>query len=260
MDTHFGISDEELKNIFQLKHGKLENAGWAPRRRWNIGYYQPNDYYESLMNKLITPETKWIDVGGGSALFPNNETLSQTLASRAKKLVVVDPSENVLNNPYAHERVQGVIQEYPGKELFDLATLRMVAEHISDPISLVETLKNILRPQGLVVIFTVNRWSPVPIVSRLVPFWMHYPIKKIFWKGEEKDTFPTVYRMNSRNQLNKIFEGNGFVEQYFAYLDDLAIFGAYKKINYTETIIWRVMKYLGMRYPENCLLCVYQKQ
>ena len=253
------ITAEDLRRNFVLKHGALETTGWAPRRRLRFGYHPPADHYETLINKLVTEYTDWIDVGGGGALFPNNETLARVLSERARRLVGVDPSDNIDTNSFLHEHVKCRIQEYKTNEQFDLATLRMVAEHIMYPTSVIRALNRLLRHSGVVVVFTVNRWSPVTMVSRLLPFALHHPVKKIFWGSEEKDTFPTVYKMNTRKHLKKLFADNGFEEKLFAYLDDLSVFGRFKLLNYAELFMWQILKGLRLSYLENCLLGVYEK-
>ena len=55
------------------------------------------------------------------------------------------------------------------------------------------------------VLLTVNAYAPVTIVSRLMPFNLHYPVKRFFWGGQEEDTFPTAYRMNTRGRLRSLF-------------------------------------------------------
>lgn len=253
------IAPEELERLFQLKYGDPAATGWSPRRRFAFGYYQPADHYEALVNKLVTAETDWIDIGGGSALFPDNEPLSKLLSERARRLVAVDPSDNLDSNPYPDERAKCMIEDYQTTAQFDLATFRMVAEHITNPESVVNALNRLLRPHGMVVIFTVNRWSPVTMVSSLVPFGLHHPIKQLFWAGDEEDTFPTAYRMNTREQLRTVFAAGGFEERYFAYVDDLSVFGRFKSLNYAELVAWRALKGLRLKYPENCLLGVYEK-
>jgi len=136
----------------------------------------------------------------------------------------------------------------------------MVAEHVSDPIRVVEALKRLLRPGGKAIILTVNLWSPITVVSRFTPFGLHHPVKKLFWGGEEKDTFPVQYKMNTRKELRLLFEQQGFRESDFAYLDDLSTFGRFKHLNYVEIFAWRFFRGLRISYPENCLLGVYQKE
>lgn len=253
------ITSQELYELFLLKHGDPSRSGWSPRRRLRFGYYEPADYYEALVNKLVTAETDWVDVGGGGALFPNNRQLSQLLSKRAHRVTVVDPSDNIDTSSFAHERVKCLIEEYQATYQFDLATLRMVAEHIVNPLAAVQTLNRLLRPHGKVVIFTVNRWSPVTLLSNALPFSLHHPIKKMFWTGEADDTFPTVYKMNTRQCLRTLFSANGFRERYFAYVDDLSVFSSFTVLNYVELLSWRMLKRLHLGYPENCLLGVYEK-
>lgn len=253
------IAAQDLQQQFRLKHGDPATTGWSPRRRFKFGYYQPADHYEALVTKLVTAETEWIDIGGGNALFPDNQPLSNLLAQRARRLVVVDPSDNLDTNPFPHERAKCLIEEYQTHDQFDLATFRMVAEHVTHPEAVVGALNRLLRPHGTVVIFTVNRWSPVTVVSSLFPFWLHHPIKKLFWDGDEEDTFPTAYKMNTREQLKSVFAAGGFTERYFAYVDDLSVFGRFKTLNYVELSAWKALQRLSMRYPENCLLGVYEK-
>jgi SAM-dependent methyltransferase len=253
------ITSGELYELFHLKYGDPQETGWSPRLRLKFDYYQPADHYEALVAKVVTPETDWIDVGGGTALFPSNPALSRLLSERARRLVVVDPSDDVASNPFAHERVKCLIEEYHATDRFDLATLRMVAEHIKNPLSAVRGLNRLLRPQGLVIVFTVNRWSPTTVVSSLLPFWLHHPIKRLFWEAEKKDTFPTEYKMNTQRRLRTLFSDSGFEERSFVYLDDLSVFSRFKFTNYFELVAWRTVKLFHLRYPQNCLLGVYEK-
>ena len=113
---------------------------------------------------------------------------------------------------------------------------------------------------GLAVILTINRNSPISLVSRAVPFRLHSPIKSVFWGGEDRDTFPVRYRMNSRKALRGVFTANGFEEAAFAYLDDLSTWIFRPRLHHAELQGWRLFRALGLRYPENCLLGIYRKQ
>ena len=249
----------ELETLFHQKYGAPSETGWSPRQRYQFGYYLPADVYEALLARLIVPGCQWLDVGGGHHIFPDNPRLSRTRADRCARIVAVDPSDNIRDNPYAHERVQSILEDYHTHQRFDLATLRMVAEHVADPARMLSTLHRLLRPSGAVVIFTVNRRSPLTMVSRLVPFRWHHPIKKLFWGGEEEDTFPVHYKMNSQAVLRDLFETHGFREVSFMYLDDLSTWSQFRMGSYLELLGWRAFNRVGLRYPENCLLGVYQK-
>ena len=245
---------------FRIKHGDPEKTGWSPRRRFRFGYHRPEDVYESLVSRLVRENIAWIDVGGGGSLFPHNPSLARDLADRCRLLVGVDPSDNVRDNPFLHERAQCFIEDYETEHRFDLATLRMVAEHVTEPDRVVGKLAELLAPGGRALIFTVNLWAPLTVMSRVTPFWLHYPLKKIFWGGEEKDTFPTVYRMNTRRRLREQFEAGGFREVLFGHADDCSTFGSINALNLLELSVWRCFRALGLRYPENCLIGVYERQ
>jgi hypothetical protein len=135
----------------------------------------------------------------------------------------------------------------------------MVVEYICDPKRTIDILKRMIRPGGKVVIYTVNRWSPVTLISSCIPFSLHHPIKRILWNTEEKDTFPSVYRMNTRENLSELFADGGFTEIYFTYLDDCRMFDKFRLISFLNLHLLRFIKKLKFRYPENCLLAVYEK-
>lgn len=250
-------SPAELEALFRSKYGDPETTGGAPRRRFRFGYFSPADIYESVVSRRVTKGCAWLDVGGGHAIFPENPDLARALVARCAKVVAVDPSENVLRNDFVHERVQCFLEQYdPGRQ-FDLATMRMVVEHVERPESFVGALARLVRPGGTAVVFTVNLSSPITLLSRLVPFRLHHPIKRFFWGAEEEDTFPVCYRMNTPVGLRRLFQRAGFEQQLSARLDDLSAFGQFRLLNYVELLVWRSLRRLGLRYPESCLLGVY---
>ena len=251
---------EELDRVVNLKHGPLEQTGWGPQMRNRFGYYLPGEWYEGVVGNLVSPKTRWLDVGCGRFLFPNNPRLSSELSSRCTLLRGVDPDPTILENPYVHESVQISIDDYQGDRTFDLITLRMVAEHIQSPNNLMQRINEIAVPGCRVVIFTIFQWSPIPILTKLIPFSLHHAIKKVLWGTEEKDTFPVAYKMNTRRELNKVFESNGFRECFFSYLDDCSGFGRFRFLSFCELSLRQMLNAMGLHYPEVCLLGVYQKE
>ena len=249
----------EMAVLFRQKFGDPDAVGWAPRRRFRFGYYLPADVYEALVSKLVVPGCAWLDVGGGHAIFPENPRLARDLVSRCGRITAVDPSENVLGNEFVHDRVRCFLEDFRSDTKFDLATMRMVVEHVSSPKDFVGALRRLLKPGGMAVVFTVNRWSPVTILSGAIPFRLHHPIKQRVWGGEEEDTFPVQYRMNTQTRLRRLFRDAGFVEQAVVKLDDLSVFGRFNCLNYLELSAWSGLRRLGIGYPENCLLSVYRR-
>jgi 2-polyprenyl-3-methyl-5-hydroxy-6-metoxy-1,4-benzoquinol methylase len=260
LNERYVPAPEDLEKVFRVKYGSPENVGWSPRRRFRFGYYLPSDFYEAAVEKYVFEGCAWIDIGGGRAIFPENPKLANLLALRCSLVVAVDSSDNVYENETVHRRVRCSIEDYKSDRTFDLVTMRMVAEHVTEPEKVISALQRLLRPGGIAIIFTVNLYSPITLVSRLVPQRLHHPVKKLFWGGEEKDTFPTQYRMNTRKILKQLFEERNFQERAFLYLDDLALFRRFRYLGCLETALWWVISRVGVRYPENCLLGVYQRQ
>jgi SAM-dependent methyltransferase len=249
----------ELEELFLQKYGRAETTGWGPRLRHGFGYYLPSDIYEAVMQKLVVDGCRWLDVGGGHQLFPGNRELARVLSERCATVVGVDPSDNILKNTFVRESSQCRIEDYHSELPFDLASLRMVAEHIEDPSGAVQSIHRLLRPGGLVVVLTVNEWAPVAIATRLTPFRLHHPVKEILWGGDKEDTFPVQYKMNRRRSLSGSFRQHGFRELCFAYVDDCSIFGRFRVLNCLELQVRRVFRAVAGWYPENCLLGVYQR-
>jgi SAM-dependent methyltransferase len=253
------ISGDALLDVFRLKYGGPEAHGWGPRMRLRFGHFTPDDYYEALVAQLVGDGCAWVDVGCGRDIFPNNRPLAARLAGRCETLVGVDPDDNLDENPLVKERAKTTIDHYRSDLTFDLVTLRMVAEHVTDPDAAVASLARLTRPGGRVVVYTVNRWSPVSLAAKAIPFGLHHAFKRALWKTEERDTFPVAYRMNTRGALRRAFGAHGFREAGFAYLDDCRTFGRFRVPHYLELSAWRALRALGLRYPENCLLGVYQR-
>jgi hypothetical protein len=251
-------SHDDLDQVFRLKFGAPESAGWRPRGSYRFGYFTPDEYYEALVSRLVEPGAAWLDVGGGRHLFPQNPALAQLLRERSGHVVGVDPDDTLGENRFVHEKAQCPIEEFHSRRAFPLVTLRMVAEHLTQPARVMEALARLTERHGKVVVYTVNRWSPASVASWLVPFRFHHAIKHMLWKSEERDTFPVAYQLNTRRCLERHFRAGGFRERHFAYLDDCRVFARFRTLHGCELCAWRLLKAFGLNYPENCLLGVYE--
>lgn len=248
-----------LQQMFELRYGQKDRLGWGPKLRLDYGYYTPDDVYEALVAGIVTHGVRWLDVGCGRELFPNNLGLAETLSKRCARLVGVDPDPTLLENPWVHEKVAGGIDDYDGKGAFDVVTLRMVAEHIADPVACVRSLHRALSPGGIAVVFTVFAGSPMPLLTRLAPMNLRHVVKSWLWGTQPKDTFPTCFRMNTRSALQRLFTGVGMREEALLRLDDCRTFARFRWLSEMELRLMRVCRVAGLPYPEHCLLGVYRK-
>jgi len=250
---------EACKEIFRLKIPASGLLGWSPRLRSQFGYYTPDEWYEAALFCLIDEKTDWLDVGCGWQLFPSNRRLADVLSSRCRSLTGVDPDESIRRNKWVHEFIQRRLEEVDTDRRFDLISLRMVAEHIEDPEASVAKLSELTRDGVRVVIYTPSKWAPVSLIAAATPMWFHHAAKRALQGIAPEDVFPTVYKMNTRKALNRIFGSHGFVEESFLYLNDCRALAAWRVTSLLELSCERVLRSIGLPYPENCLLGVYRK-
>lgn len=248
-----------LEQVFLLKYGPPDRLGWGPRLRRAHGYFTPDDWYEALLAGLVVPGVRWLDVGCGRELFPNDRPLAALLARRAARLVGLDPDPTLQENPFVHERIAADIGAFDGAGAFDLVTLRMVAEHIDDPVRCVHSVARALAPGGLAVVYTVWGWSPVPLLTRLAPMRLRHAVKRLLWRTEAKDTFPTRFRMNTRRRLRRLFGEAGLREEALLRLDDCRTFARFRPVLEVELRLRSACRRLRLPYPEHCVLGVYRR-
>jgi 2-polyprenyl-3-methyl-5-hydroxy-6-metoxy-1,4-benzoquinol methylase len=258
-ELELGLMKSELEEVFRLQHGDPATCGWGPRMRLRFGYFTPDVFYEAFVAKCINDNVAWLDVGCGRNLFPSNQRLAQILAERCGLLVGLDPDDTIDENQFVHRRVKSQITDYCSDQTFDVVTLRMVAEHLTDPGAAVSSLARLTRPGGKVVVLTINKVSPVSIAAMIIPHWLHHTIKRVLWKTEERDTFPVRYRMNTKKKMVELFEGRGFRLLDFAYLADCRIFSRFRLLHFLELSMWRFCRCFNWMYPENCLLAVFER-
>ena len=249
-----------LHHVHEMKYGPAGQQGWGPLLRKKFQYSTPDDIYEALVYTCVSEDTEWLDVGCGRDIFPSNRPLAGLLSKRCKDLVGLDPDDNIDENPFIHKREKGLIEDFITEKQFDLITMRMVVEHVSHPARVVENLANLVKTGGTVVVYTVSKWSIISIIARITPTWFHRLAKRIIWRTKDSDTFPVMYKMNTRNELKRLFERAGFLEINFSRLDDCRTFYRWKCMQFLELSLWKALRAVGLPYPETCILTVYRKQ
>jgi SAM-dependent methyltransferase len=97
---------------------------------------------------------------------------------------------------------------------FDIVCCRSVLEHVENPGALFEDVKRVLRPNGVFVIVTPNRWDYISLLSAAVPNAWHPKLVHLLTGRHEEKTFPTLYRANTLPALRRLADRAGLrVEQ-----------------------------------------------
>jgi SAM-dependent methyltransferase len=87
---------------------------------------------------------------------------------------------------------------------FDACTSDYVCEHLEDPQCHLEEVWRVLKPGGVYVFRTPNRFHYTAVVSHLTPHSFHLKVANRLRAIESHDPYPTCYRFNSRRKISKL--------------------------------------------------------
>lgn len=134
------------------------------------------------------------------------------LRASGRKVIGIDVDAAGASNPFLDEfRQIGPDFRWPVEDAsIDFAVSDYVLEHVPNPSSYLGELRRVLRPGGVFLTRTPNRWSYIAIASRIIPNRMHAQVlAKVQDNRKSEDVFPTVYRMNTPRVLRRQIEQAG---------------------------------------------------
>ncbi|WP_340645161.1 methyltransferase domain-containing protein [Phenylobacterium sp.] len=174
---------------------------WYPDHgdRWDIVQYRQE------VLSLLKPGMTVLDLGAGRGALPelNFSGLGVTLWGAD-----IDPV--VKENANLDRAFVTTPTEFTGvpDQSVDLLISCSVLEHVSEPEALLKEVFRVLKPGGEFLAKTPNKFHYMPLIATLTPIWFHKLYNK--WRGrEEVDTFPTLYRLNSRKTVQRLAPGAG---------------------------------------------------
>jgi SAM-dependent methyltransferase len=128
----------------------------------------------------------------------------------ADRICGVDPDPRVIDNPYLNEGKEGLGEQIPyPDQSFDLVFSVNVLEHLEQPEKVFAEIHRILKPGGVFLSKTPNKWHYMPLIARMTPHRFHQWFNKK--RGRESvDTFPTRYRANSPADVRHLAKMTGF--------------------------------------------------
>lgn len=201
---------------------KARERCWKIYRRW----YQNNAYkthdmrYREEVLKYLTPDVRLLDAGCGSEM-----PFTREFSSKTQTAIGID-MEFLKNQGPSPHAIRGDLNYLPFRDsTFDIVISRSVLEHLSNPARVFRELARVLKPNGVVVFLTPNKYDYVSLISRLTPLWFHKWLLSRLLERKDEDTFQTFYRANTRRRLLFYLNQNGFsplgitlFNQYPAYL------------------------------------------
>jgi SAM-dependent methyltransferase len=173
----------------------------------------PYRLYEQRVDSLLAPGDTLLDAGCGRTV-----PVLKKYLGRAGRLIGVELVD-FTDVPAGIETYNADLACLPLPDgCVDLIMSRSVFEHLADPQAVYREFSRILRPGGAVVFLTANMWDYGTIVARLVPNRFHAKIVKRVEGRAEEDTFPTVYKTNTRGAVDRLAASAGLTVESFSYL------------------------------------------
>jgi len=176
-----------------------------------INYFFPPETHpyralERAIDAAVGSDSVVLDVGCGHGA-PN----LQRLKGRAGRLYGIDlvdfdaqSDDMVLLNESISD-----LKSFADNSI-DLAYSRSVMEHVADIENAYKELYRVLRPGGIYVFLTPNRYDYASIIATLVPNRFHAKVVKLTEGRDEQDTFPIVYASNTFREIRRLSAANGF--------------------------------------------------
>ena len=152
----------------------------------------------------IGPDKDLLDLGAGAGIVPE-----MNFKGQARRVCGVDPDPRVAMNPNLDDGREGLGESIPYADAsFDVVVSDNVLEHLDDPVSVFREVRRVLRPGGVFLAKTPNRWHYVAIGASVTPHSFHRKFNEARGRASV-DTFPTRYRANPRGQLARIARDAG---------------------------------------------------
>jgi len=147
-----------------------------------------------------------LDIGAGAG-----ELNAYHLRGRVREVIGADLDPRVQTNPLLDRGIVGDATALPLEDQsVDLAFSIYMMEHAARPVSFIREIRRVLRPGGFYLALTPNLYHYVCQISRLTPQWFHKWLRRRLYHVEQDDTFDTHYLLNTRAELRRRFEREGF--------------------------------------------------
>jgi SAM-dependent methyltransferase len=154
---------------------------------------------------VLGPNVAALDLGAGAGIVQQ-----MNFKGFAGRLCGVDIDPRVVENPMLDEgRVADGARIPYDDATFEVVFSDNVLEHLSSPEDVFREVYRVLKPGGVFLFKTPNKWHYVPTVARVTPHHLHVVLNR--WRGRvADDVFPTLYRANSKSAVEKLAAAAGF--------------------------------------------------
>jgi len=185
--------------------GKL--VAWLDRKL----YPQHGPNWDDLLfrqhiKEVLDKDCHVLDLGAGAGIVKQ-----MNFRGCAARVCGIDPDDRVRANPYLDEGRTGVGEAIPySDQSFHVVFADNVLEHLEHPEAVFREVARVLKPGGLFLAKTPNRWHYLPLVARATPHRFHQFVNRL--RGRQSvDTFPTRYLVNTPSAIQHYAARSGLM-------------------------------------------------
>lgn len=170
------------------------------RRNWD------DELFRDRILEHLRADTAVLDLGAGAGIVQQ-----MNFRGLAASVCGVDLDPRVVNNPMLDEgriaNADGIPYE---SDRFDVVFSDNVLEHLDKPLEVFREVVRVLKPGGVFLFKTPNKWHYMPTIARLTPHRFHQYVNR--WRGRaEVDVFPTRYRANTLGAVSHLAADAGLL-------------------------------------------------
>ena len=240
----------------------IEKLYWRAEKLVAPCLVQQRVRYEVFLDRLVRPETRWLDVGCGHQVLPSwLAAKERELVARCAQVVGLDSDADAISKHQTITNVyKGDAEQLPFPDVsFDLVTANMVLEHVAEPKRVFSEVARVLASGGKLLLHTPNVYGYPTILARMVPRPMRLVGARILDGRKACDVYPTYYRANSMKRLREL-SAEKFTIAESAEFSTMAVFGIIPPIGLLELLWMRIIQMDGLHSLRSNLIVVLSKK
>jgi ubiquinone/menaquinone biosynthesis C-methylase UbiE len=187
-----------------------------------------------------------------------NERFVERYSGLFENCIGIDRNIQPRNNDKGNTHfIQGDLESLPLKsESVDVFLTNFVLEHIKDPQSFFSEVKRVIKPQGLLIIWTPNLNSASGFLLRVLPSHVKEMLKRYYYST---CFYPAYYQSNSPTKLDSILNNTGFEKVKLELKDGVFYFSNLKLVRWVHSFFIKVTECEGLTNFKDLIFAVYSK-